>query len=606
MQASKGGQTGMFSPGDRGDVERVKDASDIVRIIGEHLALKPKGREFVGLCPFHDDKTPSLHVVPAKHFYKCFSCGAAGDVLTFVQKHLRMEFREALEYLAQRAGIELTKQRGSHEDSTGPGRRDLHAACQNACDFFRETLRHPVAGKPGQNVITTRGISPEMVEAFQLGLAPDAWDGLSNKFARKFGPEVLFAAGLLKRRENGSGHYDTFRNRLIFPIADKTGRVIAFGARKIKPEDEPKYLNSPETPLFHKSSTLYALHLAARTIQETRTAIICEGYTDVIACHQAGFRNAVATLGTALTLEHARQLRLLCDKVVLLFDGDEAGQRAADRAVSVFFREPVDVHVATLSAYTDAKDPDELLKREGGGEVFKKVLAGAPDVLTYRFARLQATLTDVGPSKRSWLLMEHVEQMVAAGLANMPPVRQSLIVRLLASVSQVSETAIWEAIKDRQRTRSHVERILKSRPTPHEEVLSLLLDHLPLWQCLNEEDKNALAPETFEAPLIPVASSVHKAAEDGEDEWSPDFLSDLESRQIALNLRDRVGRRCESIPIRRNQYFHACLYALRETTWKYGIRTAPGKTPLDRIQEMKSTYHASGYLYGRRKLPRPR
>ena len=379
------------------DKERVRDASDIVRVIGEHMAIKAKGREYVALCPFHDDHKPSMQIVPHKQIFHCFVCGSGGDVFTFVEKYHKMEFREAMEYLAERAGIELTKFSSAPAAGTtadgGPApvtRSDLINANKAATDFFRAILNHADHGKLARDTIARRGIAPEMVEQFQIGASPDRWDGLVLTLQnKKLDNRAFLEAGLLKRREQGDGLYDALRNRLIFPIHDQIGRVIAFGGRKLKEEDEPKYLNSPETRLFEKAGTLYGLHQASRSIQAKRFAIITEGYTDTIACHQGGFTNAVATLGTALTPRHAQVLRRLCDTVVLLFDGDDAGQRAADRAVEVFFAEDLDVKIATLSGVTDAKDPDELLKREGGAAILQKAIDSATDLLSYRYARIR-------------------------------------------------------------------------------------------------------------------------------------------------------------------------------------------------------------------------
>ncbi|QYU67639.1 DNA primase [Leptolyngbya sp. 15MV] len=272
------------------DKERVREASDIVRVIGEHVALKPRGREFVGLCPFHDDHKPSMWVSPAKGIYKCFSCGAGGDVFTFVQNYHSMEFRDALEYLAQRAGIELSRHKphlgdpASHDTPPDIDRKALLRANATALDFFRAILAHPEHGQTSRDIITRRQIAPEMVERFALGAAPDRWDGLLLTLQKQgTDPAPFVAAGLLKRRDSGPGLYDALRHRLIFPIHDQLGRVIAFGGRKIRDEDEPKYLNSPETPLFDKSATLYGLHQAARDIQRARVALITEGYTETIA-----------------------------------------------------------------------------------------------------------------------------------------------------------------------------------------------------------------------------------------------------------------------------------------------------------------------------------
>jgi len=435
--------------GDRGDVDRVKDAADIVRIVGEVVALKSKGREYVGLCPFHDDHTPSMCVVPSKQIFHCFVCQSSGDVFSFVRRFHKMEFREALEFLADRTGVALTPRRAGGGDvaASGPTRNDLLGAAATAQDFFRSILAHPEHGRVGRGIVERRRISSEMAVQFGVGAAPDRWDGLLLYIKSKgLDPRVFIEAGLLKRRESDGGSYDAFRNRLMFPIQDRLGRVIAFGGRRINDEDEPKYINSPESRLFDKSGTLYALPLASRAIQESRTAIITEGYTDVIACHQGGFRNAVATLGTALTAKHATLLRGVCEKVLLLFDGDEAGQRAADRAASVFFSEPLDVAIVTLDKHTDAKDPDELLKREGGAEIFAKALAGAVDLLEYRFARIRERLSGSGMAAMSRAIDAEIEALIGLGLKDVPPVRQRLIIRRLSELAGVDEATLQRAI----------------------------------------------------------------------------------------------------------------------------------------------------------------
>lgn len=519
---------------DDGDVQRLKDAADIVRIIGEHVALKPKGREYVGLCPFHDDRSPSMSVSPTKQIYKCFSCGAGGDVLTFVQKFHRLEFRETLEYLSQRTGVPLTPRRPRGDGAappSGTAKEDLLRASAFAGEFFRALLAHEQHGQGGRTVIEKRRISPEMVREFQLGVAPDRWDGLlATLRSRGMGPEAFAAAGLLKRRESDAGYYDSFRHRLMFPIWDQMGRVVAFGARKIRDEDEPKYLNSSESPIFEKGKTLYALHLAAPAIREEKTALICEGYTDVIACHQAGVRTAVATLGTALTRDHARVLRRLCERVVLLFDGDDAGQRAADRAAEVFFAEPIEVGVVTLSRFTDAKDPDELTKREGGVAIFRQALEKPVDVLAYRMRRIQQRLSGATPAALARAINEEVEQLAALGLSGVEPVRKALIVQQLARLAGVREEDVRAIIPSGRPVRARaVDRDdAAPSPTPRAPIHTRALDiaHTmlgcvlcdgALWTTLGEADKDDLAPAVFSDPAVrELARVVHAIGEDGE------------------------------------------------------------------------------------------
>jgi DNA primase len=430
------------------DRERVLDATDIVDLIGEHLTLTPKGREFVAVCPFHDDHRPSMYVVPHKQIYHCFSCGAGGNAIDFVVNFHRMEFIEALRFLAERAGIELQRRRRpertvQREDGTPAvevSNRRLVELNQMAADFFRTIYRSDAHGQAVRGVIESRGITPEMVDLFEIGAAPDRWDGLITTLQRRgVVPAELHAAGLALPRKTSAGYYDGFRNRLMFPIHDQAGRIVAFGGRQIDPDDEPKYRNSPETAVFNKSSILFGLHQARAAIVASRTAVVTEGYTDVIACHQAGIGNVVATLGTALTNLHARVLRRMCDTVILLFDGDEAGQRAADRALEVFFAEPLDVKIAILP---DNLDPDDLLKQEGGRERFDESLETAVDALAYHARRCRARMQGLGASARASMIEQEIDRFSQLGLARVSPVRRGLIFKNLAQLLGVDESAL--------------------------------------------------------------------------------------------------------------------------------------------------------------------
>jgi DNA primase len=440
------------APGGQTDVDRVHEAIDLVALIGEHISLRPKGREHVGLCPFHDDQTPSLTVVTHKGnaFYKCHACGAAGDAFSFVMNYHKMDFPAALQHLAERSGVTLTSRRSAAAPSKGSGRDDLRQAHAEAAAFFRKTLSDASAGRAARAFLTERRIDPEMVEAFGIGVAPDAWEGLGRAVRRKQRAiEPYVAAGLVRQRPSEQGWYDVFRNRLIFPICDELGRPIAFGARQLDPEDDPKYLNSSEHALFRKSSTLYGLHLARQAIIKARTAIITEGYTDVIACHQAGLRNVVATLGTALTHEHAQRLKRLCDTAVLVFDGDEAGRRAADRALEVFFAEPVDVQICVLP---DGLDPEELLRQPEGADRLRTAIDGAQDVLAYRVQRLHRQLDEVTSlSGRQTRLEAFLAELEGLGFSTMQGVRKRLILSQLADLLGVSIHDIERSLPRGQR-----------------------------------------------------------------------------------------------------------------------------------------------------------
>ena len=453
---------------DNGDKEKVQSATDLVRLIGEHVTLRPKGREFAGLCPFHDDKTPSMQVSPQKQIYKCFSCGAGGDAFSFVMNYHKMTFVESLKYLAERAGVELTPWkpeggRGGDADRGPSERKRIAAANESAVGFYRALLRHPEHGREARAYLDRRGVSAEMIEKFGLGYAPDRWDGLVTMIRDKGWDKLGFdKASLIRPRKTGDGDFDFLRHRLVFPIFDAIGRPIAFGGRKLREEDEPKYLNSPETTLFNKSATLYGLHVAKKPIIDAKTAVIVEGYTDVIACHQAGADNVVAALGTALTPEHVRELRRYCDQVVLVMDGDAAGQKAADRAIHVFLTGDLDVAIAVLPP---GKDPDELLKA-GGLDAWQDVIARAQDALAFAFDRVRARLEDAPTvTGRQHAVEDFMDQLIQLGLTDTGGVRRSFVIAQLAELLRLSEDAVQDLLKERS-DRSSRNRYSSPRPAP--------------------------------------------------------------------------------------------------------------------------------------------
>lgn len=448
------------------DVQRVLDATDIVRLIGEHVNLKPSGKEFKGLCPFHDDKNPSMFVVPHKGIFHCFACGTGGDALRFVQLHQHIGFVEALRFLADRAGVELTPRRSGGQDGAPPedeaegfSATQIIEAHAQALAFYRALLRHERHGAVGRRLYAERGITEAMLDRFELGTAPtdpNVWDGLARTLAGKGHTlDVYQATGLLLPRRDGQGVVDRFRNRLIFPIFDEHGRPVAFGARKIDPDDEPKYLNSPEHPRFKKSRTLYGLHLARPAIQKSKTAVIVEGYTDVIACHQSGIENVVATLGTALTDDHARILGRICDRVVLVFDGDVAGQKAADRAVEVFFETPIDVRMAVLPG---GVDPAELLAQTDGRETWERVIHASIDALDFLFVTLRAQLQGGtgGLSARQRVIEAFLTRLGSLGFHRMTPLRRDLVLARLGEIVQLPRETLLQSIP-RPRARESVE-----------------------------------------------------------------------------------------------------------------------------------------------------
>lgn len=656
---------------DNSDVRRVQEASDIVRVVGEHVALKPKGREFVGLCPFHDDHKPSMGVVPHKQIFHCFVCGATGNVFNFVRKFHGMEFREALEYLAERAGIKLTPWRptagrdggasggrpegleyGGEGDAPGLTKQDLIRANSTALDFFQAILRHPEHGKIARELIERRQISSEMIERFQIGAAPERWDGLVRTLESKSVPMGAFEQlGLVKQRETGGGVYDAQRNRLIFPIHDQGGRTIAFGGRRINDADEPKYINSPDTRLFNKSRTLYGLHLASREIQKRGTAIVCEGYMDVVACHQAGVTNAIGVLGTALTREHAAVLRRLCHTIVLLFDGDDAGQRAADRSIDVFFAEDLDVKVATLSSVTDAKDPDELLKRDGGAAVFDRAIASAKDIMEYRYRRLAARLKDAGPAAMSRAVEEDLRHLSGLGLMAVKPVRRELILKSLARITGVNVEAIVASIPAGRSAANRPgqtpananptsltgdglgDRIGDMTPdtsvdaaalgrgplTPAEHVLGCILCLPELAATLSADQRDLIGAGGYRSALVEqVGQTVLELARDGEEPGLARVLSALVEDEaavsVAVTLATRIDRETEEIPDRVREHWTQCLVRLAQNAASIpSMNSAPAAPKSDasdwsslqhRMEQKRREHTTLGA--DRRTLPKPR
>lgn len=375
--------------------QQILQAADIVEIVSRHVNLRKAGKDYKGLCPFHDDKHPSMTVSPAKQIFKCFACGAGGDAIKFIQLKENLSFLEARATLAEQLGIRIERA------GAGAGqfqRQDLTKIQAWAAEWFRNNLLGP-QGQSTREYVEKRGISPQTCETFQVGLAPEGWDGLLIA-ARRNGikDEQLFEAGLTKRRENGVGYYDAFRNRLMFPIRDISGHVIGFGGRAL--DDSPaKYINSPETALFNKSKTLYGLDVARNYAQPAKRVLVVEGYVDCVMCHQYGYGETVAVLGTALTDMHVQMLRRQVDSVILVFDGDEAGYKAADRGLEIVLNGQLDVRLAILP---EGFDPADLMLA-GRTADFEAALNSAVDAVEFRWQRFMRTFAgadEKGPARQ--------------------------------------------------------------------------------------------------------------------------------------------------------------------------------------------------------------
>lgn len=350
-------------------IREIRMRVDIVALISEYVSLRKSGKNYVGLCPFHQDRSPSFTVDPEKGLFYCFGCGAGGNVFSFLMKKDGLSFPEAVRVLARRAGIEISEEQE-------PARYEaLERALQFAQERFREMI-YSRSGSAALKYLTSRGLDRETIDKFGLGYAPNDWDFISRLAKRNgFTEDVLKNAGLAIPRESG-GVYDRFRNRVTFPIWDASGRLIGFAGRTIANE-EPKYLNSPDTPIFHKGKELYALNLAKQGIRRSGKIIVMEGYMDVISAFQHGIDYAVAGMGTALTPAQARAMLLLSQDVILCYDQDEAGRRATRRSIEVFREAGGRTRVISFSG---AKDPDELLRSQSKEKLLEAISRALPDV----------------------------------------------------------------------------------------------------------------------------------------------------------------------------------------------------------------------------------
>ncbi len=340
------------------DLDEIRARSDIVEVVSQYVALKRAGKNFKGLCPFHAEKTPSFTVNPSLQRWRCFGCGQYGDVFDFIMRIENVTFLEAARLLAERLGLEFRSTGSASAQEQKDRREQILRVNQLAAQFFRDMLkRYPLP----QRILQQRGVTPEAQQRFGIGYAPPEWSALTHFLqAQKIPLTIAAEAGLVVLGESGE-YYDRFRDRLMFPIWDRQGRVVAFGGRAIG-DAQPKYLNSPETPLFRKSRTIYALHLAKERMMAERTALLLEGYMDVVAAHQAGFTHAIASMGTALTDEQIGILSRLVSRVIVVYDSDNAGIEAAKRAAEILQQHPIEVLVARLP---DGEDPDSLLRRLG-------------------------------------------------------------------------------------------------------------------------------------------------------------------------------------------------------------------------------------------------
>ncbi len=486
-------------------LQRIHDATDIVDLVSEHVQLVKKGRNYSGLCPFHDEKTPSFSVDPDRQFYHCFGCGVGGGVFKFIQEIDRVSFIEAVKFLAERTSVALPERSGPSREEDAAG-DELYRANDLARKYFHHLLLNDDVGASARTYLQTRRLAGETIERFGLGYAPPKWDALLKVAGRRgLSPQVLERAGLAKLRSEGSGHYDRFRDRVAFPIANLSNRTIAFGVRALQPDQEPKYLNSPETPIYHKGRVLYGLSDTRDAIRRQDTVLVVEGYMDLLSLVQAGIQHVAATSGTALTEDHCRTLARYARQVVLLFDGDAAGSTAAMRAFEVLLGTGLDARVVSLPA---EHDPDSFVQKHGPDALLERA-ESAQSVLDFYLEQL-AQQHDLSSVEGKALAVERLKPLLAKPR---DAVRRDLLLREVAGRLSVDEQSLRHDLQASMRRprKAPAEPSAPAAPDPprHElEFMGLLLNF----------------PQ-----LIPATAK----------EFAPDALADARTQALCRTLFDR-------------------------------------------------------------------
>ncbi len=428
----------IYIPEDK--ISEIKNSADIVDVVSEVVLLKKTGKNYVGLCPFHSEKTPSFTVSPEKQIFYCFGCTEGGNVISFLMKHGGISFPDAARSLARRYGVEIPTQMMSPEQKRQIGERErLLEINRQAMDFFQKGLLKSNSGKRAVAYLKKRGIKKEIINRFNIGYAPEGWDNLLNHFSNKRTPlNLVEKAGLIVPKKNKRGYYDRFRDRIMFPIIDLSMQVIGFGGR-IMDDSMPKYLNSPETPVYNKRRSLYGIHRARNKCRESDTVYIVEGYFDLLSLHQHGIENSVATLGTALTEEHVRIIKGNAGRVILVYDSDDAGIKAVLRSIGIFMTAAVDARITVLP---EGYDPDSFIF-EFGYDSFMTAVSKARSIMSF--------LIDSAVKKHGLSIegkIRIISELKEALASINDTVARALYIKELAERINIDEAAVLEKVRE--------------------------------------------------------------------------------------------------------------------------------------------------------------
>jgi DNA primase len=520
-------------------VSEIRDRSSILEVVSDYITLKKAGKNHRGLCPFHSEKTPSFMVNEEKQIFHCFGCGEGGDVFTFLMKVGHFSFPQAVEELAKRYGVKLPSRELSTTQKKEMAKREaLFQINQIASEYFHDLLTKRREGEEGRRYLSQRGISQEVIAEHQLGYSTDRWDGLVRYLQeKKVSLEMAWELGLIfpKKKVGDStlreGWYDAFRGRILFPIFDLHQRIVGFGGRVIR-EGQPKYLNSPESSIYHKGEILYGLHVAKRYATEKDCVIIVEGYFDLLTLHQYGLKHSVATLGTALTTQHIRTLKRYTKNLITLFDADQAGIQATLRSLPLFLEEEV---VGKTIALPKGEDPDGFL-RKGNLEDFGKRMEQALPLIDFFFERLMKTTDLKSVDGKVKVAKEGV-----ALLAKIPDkIRRDFYVKALAERLDIQESFLYEMLRSSPKEPSKAGEDLrkssmdKTFPKSEEMVVRLMVQHPEFISTLSKEE----IFKEFENPIL------QKMAEALEDLYQKKGRLDL-PEALANFEEDLKGRLCE-------------------------------------------------------------
>ncbi len=504
--------------------EQVRAQTDIVGLIAEAMTLQPRngGREYAGLCPFHDDHDPSMRVYPDRESYKCWVCNEGGDVFSWIMKREGVGFPEAIEILARRANIEIPKYKG-RSDGSSDNKAALFEVLVWAEGIFHQEFVSGPTGSKARDYIRSRGFTAETVKKFRIGYHPNDWEWLQRQARGKFSNDQLEAVRLIGRRDGDRGYYDNFVDRVVFPIRNERGQVVGFGGRVLPGADDShgKYWNSPESPVFFKSRLVYGLDFAREGLKQSGTAVVTEGYTDCIMCHQHGLNNVVGTLGTALTDQHVATLKRFVKTVVLVYDGDKAGQRAAEKAVERFVAQDVDLRIMTLP---ENKDPDEYLSAYGA-DAWQKLAEAAPEAWEYKFQTLRKRYTLDTVSSRQQVLDEMLAVFSAAPRFS-SNVREAILLQNLAQRLRVTEEYV------RERFREHRSRTVRPRNESENHVES------PEAACLIEGGRSR--DDILECEVLRILIAV--------PQWMPVFQRHVSPEMLKNPLLRRLLYHCYFLP----------------------------------------------------------